>query len=57
MHIYTFIVKEHVARMFYMDLNEHDKLSIMSLYVILYNLSCSFTSISFLTTSCSFTLI
>ena len=31
MHIYTFIIKEHVARMFYMDLNEHDKLSIITL--------------------------
>jgi hypothetical protein len=30
MHIYTFIVTEHVARMFYMDLNEHDELSIIT---------------------------
>jgi len=31
MHIYALIVKEHVTRMFYMDLNEHDKLSITTL--------------------------
>jgi len=31
MHIYTFIVREHVTRMFYMDTNEHDKLSIITL--------------------------
>jgi hypothetical protein len=42
-----------------MDVNEHERLSnlICVLSVMLDSLSCSFTSIFFLTTNCSFTLI
>jgi hypothetical protein len=56
LHLDTIKVKEQLVVRKDMDVNEHERLS-LCLSVMLDCLSCSFTSISFLTTSCSFTLI